>query len=130
MVPDQPPEEKQGQACSEQGGKSSEELSDEGGGEATDLIIIIIIIIIFFTMISGTNSNCETCISSSVPLNKVQDFAMVDAVLSSLMDFRFLSKKIIFLLPPSPAYYDFLVGSLNSINSRRSVPDNELKQHD
>ena len=98
-MPDQPPEEKQGQACSEQGGKSSEELSDEGGGEATDLIIITIII--FFTMISGTNSNCETCISSSVPLDKVQEFAMVDVVLSSL-DFRFLSKKIIFYSPSPP----------------------------
>ena len=95
-MPGQPPEEKQGQACSEQGGESSEELSDEGGGEATDLIIIIIII--FFSMISGNNSNCETCISSSVPLDKVQEFAMVDVLLSSLMDFRFLSKKIIFLL--------------------------------
>ena len=92
-------------------------MSDEGGGEAADLIIIIfiIIIIIIFTMISGANSNCETCISSSVPLDKVQELDMVDVLLSSLMDFRFL--------------LHFLVGSLNSINSRRSVPENELKQH-
>ena len=81
-------------------------MSDEGGGEATDLIIITIII--FFTMISGTNSNCETCISSSVPLDKVQEFAMVDVLLSSLMDFRFLSKKFFFSPPPLPYMLRFL----------------------